>query len=949
MKKLFLVCALLFRALIATSQIIQTPTQQDYCTLQSVSFTYTSPAPTGTHYEWMYEDYTMGWSIAGPNNSFQLGPGPSFQIYTGSIGNVCMVRLLTIDDITGQIISADSRSIATSQPTSNIPYRFHTENSSCGTLEVPPLLDPWGGWPSRWAMWYKNGQPTGISSYQYTDPADSAWYEYKVRLNCGDTITTGLFYFPRPSAPTITAQGPTTFCTGDSVILTASSSAAIDNWYLNGVAITGSTGKTSLTVGSSGQYTMRSKFSNGNGTYCYLYSNAVSVTQNPGAYITGLSQACNGDSIQLTCTAASTYQWKRNGVNITGGTTQSIWVKQSGNYTVKTTGITCNNSPAKAITIYLNPSSLSVTPGTAQTLCSGSTVTLTAGGNNISTYQWLKNGVAMPGATSATATFTSNGNYKCVVANAIGCTKTTATVNISSNPNPTLPQKTIVLQPGSTGIDSYTTSDFGNFNTNFGNVSTIEVSNWYKYFRTAERGYINFDLSALPDETPIISANLRLYVDTTNKLNVNANLPNVLYFRRNTQSWNEQTISWSNAPDSTIFQQTVVPCSTITSKSYFTANIAPLVRHWMSNPSEKFGLLLQLEEFNQLTWIRILSSDHPTAAYRPKLTISYYYADIIPSGILHLCSGNGVTFTTNSGPYTYQWYRNGIAIAGATSASYSTATAGDYYVRLTAANGCSVKSLTKTVTVNAVPPINLSPSSDSTSYCSGVTSVTLKADSLSGYSFQWKRNNVNLGGAIYSSFTPNASGWYKVITTSNCGVTNADSIYVTKVNNPSAAITAGGPTTFCQGQSVVLTSNTYAGMALKWYRGTAYLTNTNPYTANVAGNYYVVQTASGCVDTSNTISVVINCREGDFTSQDIDMNVFPVPASDLINITLSGKDVFDDIRFELIDLSGKSLVVQEANGLTTELNTSVYSSGIYLIKAFQGNTLLAAKRIIISH
>jgi hypothetical protein len=253
------------------------------------------------------------------------------------------------------------------------------------------------------------------------------------------------------------------------------------------------------------------------------------------------------------------------------------------------------------------------------------------------------------GSNNTHINFYIYGNYKCVVANAIGCTKTTATVNVSANPNPTLPQKTIVLQPGSTGIDSYTTCEFGNFGTNYGNASTIEVSNWYKYFRTAERGYMNFDLSALPDETPIISANLRLYVDTTNKLNANANLPNVLYFRRNTQSWNEQTISWNNAPDSTIFQQTVVPCSTITSKSYFNANIAPLVRHWMSNPSEKFGLLLQLEEFNQLTWLRIFSSDHPTAAYRPKLTISYYYADIIPSGILHLCSGNGVTFTTNSG------------------------------------------------------------------------------------------------------------------------------------------------------------------------------------------------------------------------------------------------------------------------------------------------------------
>jgi hypothetical protein len=949
MKKIFILSLLLLRAFCSTAQVIQTPLAGDYCTLQSVFFTYTTLPPTGTHYEWMYEDYTAGWSLAGPNNVLYLGAQPSIQVFTGSIGTVCMVRLLTIDDLSGQIINSDGRSIASSKPSTNIPYRFHTENSSCGALEVPPLLDPWGGSPQRWAMWYKNGQATGISSYYYTDPADSAWYEYKVRLNCGDTMTTGLFYFPRPSAPILTAQGPTTFCTGDSVVLTASSSATIDNWYLNGVAIAGSTGKSSLKVGTTGQYTMRSKSSAGSGTFCYLYSNPISVTQNPGAYISGLSQACNGDSIQLTCTAASSYQWKRNGANIAGGNTQSIWVKQSGNYTVNTTGISCNNSQAKTVTIYLNPSSLSVTPGTAQTLCTGSTVTLTAGGNNISTYQWLRNGTAMPGATTATSTFTSTGNYKCVVANAIGCTKTTATVNVSSNPNPTLPQKTIVLQPGSTGIDSYTTSDFGNFSTNYGNASTIEVSNWYKYFRTAERGYLNFDLSALPEGTPIISANLRLYVDTTNKLNVNANLPNVLYFRRNTQAWNEQTISWNTAPDSTVFQQTVVPCSTITSKSYFTANIAPLVRHWMSNPSEKFGMLLQLEEFNQLTWIRILSSDHPTAAYRPKLTISYYYADITPSGILHLCSGNGVTFTTNTGPYTYQWFRNGSPIAGATTSSYSTATAGDYFVRLTAANGCSVKSLTKTVTVNAIPPINLTPSSDSASYCSGTTTVTLKADSLSGYSFQWKRNNVNIGGAIFSSFTPNASGWYKVITTSNCGITNTDSIHVTKVNNPSAAITAGGPTTFCQGQSVVLTSNTYAGMTLKWYRGTTYLSNINPYTASIAGNYYVVQTASGCVDTSNTISVVINCREGDFTSQNIDMSVFPVPAADIINITLDGKENFDDIRYELIDLSGKLLVAQQARGITTELNTSVYSSGIYLIKAFQGNTLLAAKRIIISH
>ncbi|MBP7166795.1 MAG: hypothetical protein KBB64_03980, partial [Bacteroidia bacterium] len=115
MKKLLLLSLLLFRAFIATSQIIQTPTQRDYCTLQAVSFSYTNPPPTGSHYEWMYEDYTMGWSLNGPNNTTQFIL-PSFQIYTGTIGGVCMVRLLTIDDLTGQIIYSDSRAIVSSKP-----------------------------------------------------------------------------------------------------------------------------------------------------------------------------------------------------------------------------------------------------------------------------------------------------------------------------------------------------------------------------------------------------------------------------------------------------------------------------------------------------------------------------------------------------------------------------------------------------------------------------------------------------------------------------------------------------------------------------------------------------------------------------------------------------------------------------------------------------------------
>ena len=47
--------------------------------------------------------------------------------------------------------------------------------------------------------------------------------------------------------------------------------------------------------------------------------------------ITGTSSICKGDSVLLTCTQAPQYLWN------TGDTTQTIWVKQTGSYSVKVT------------------------------------------------------------------------------------------------------------------------------------------------------------------------------------------------------------------------------------------------------------------------------------------------------------------------------------------------------------------------------------------------------------------------------------------------------------------------------------------------------------------------------------------------------------------------------------------------------------------------------------
>jgi len=77
---------------------------------------------------------------------------------------------------------------------------------------------------------------------------------------------------------------------------------------------------------------------------------------------------------------------------------------------------------------------------------------------------------------------------------------------------------------------------------------------------------------------------------------------------------------------------------------------------------------------------------------------------------------------------------------------------------------------------------------------------------------------------------------------------------------PSAIITAAGPTTFCQGGSVVLNANTGTGLTYQWaLNGTNISGATNAsYTANAAGSYTVtVFNAPTCSTLSSITSVSV--------------------------------------------------------------------------------------------
>ena len=181
------------------------------------------------------------------------------------------------------------------------------------------------------------------------------------------------------------------------------------------------------------------------------------------------------------------------------------------------------------------------------------------------------------------------------------------------------------------------------------------------------------------------------------------------------------------------------------------------------------------------------------------------------SGTLVFCTGGNTTLTSDSASGN-QWFVGNSPITGETNQTYLATAAGSYTVQVTDVNGCvSAMSAIATVTVNPLPATPTATPGGATTFCAG-GSVTLTSSSASGN--QWLLNGNPIGGATNQTYVATAAGSYTVTTTDGNGCTSAPSAAVVVTVNPLPAtptITPGGPTTFCAGGSVTLTSSAASG------------------------------------------------------------------------------------------------------------------------------------------
>ena len=183
---------------------------------------------------------------------------------------------------------------------------------------------------------------------------------------------------------------------------------------------------------------------------------------------------CKPGSVTLTTQydATLTYQWRRNGSNIAGATTNIYTANKTGNYTVKISNGICTKV-AQEVQVTANPKpvvTINNLDGT-NNLCVDASIKLKTSNGPGYTFQWYLDDVPIVGANTNIYNATTIGNYKVNVTNASGCFNTSAGYNIINAckleqftqvtiyPNPFTDAIAIVIPENEVKIDNFILTD----------------------------------------------------------------------------------------------------------------------------------------------------------------------------------------------------------------------------------------------------------------------------------------------------------------------------------------------------------------------------------------------------------------------------------------------------------------------------------------------------------
>ncbi len=658
-------------------------------------------------------------------------------------------------------------------------------------------------------QWYNDGV-TIPSATDSTYIANSSG-EYTVITKKGVcSVTYGPAYYSPSSDPlTITINQSI-----DTALYISVNADSI-RWYRNGQLIPDADGET-YGAGTTGNYSAKA-YSNG----CTILSDTVSVTVAPLPVITSSGTiSCNGfDTLRVqSAGSGNMYYWFYNGQYTGFSSTDTFYVaRYSGSYTVTDSlvGGEPHTSNTYEVTGLPWPTGISYT-GFG---CSSDSAVLSLPYFNSATYQWSKNGTLLSGQNGYGIDITSPGSYSATVSFSNGCsyTKDTTISTITNNFSVSITADSALCQAG---FDSL----YANVNGYTGGSIT------YTWTKSDSGGVFNFYNNNL----------LTVYVGQTSTYKVTVNINNQCY-----------------ASDSI----TIKVGGIITSPTFSTTGCS--VGDTFSINGDPGGMTYQWNKDGSSTGVTTSSY---AAMYPGVYTANAYYGGCSYSfgPVYYSPASNPLPLTIDQGYVgdtllsvtyglnSYQWYRNGQVITGATMFNYNVDSSGSYSVNATS-YGCTL--LSDTITINELPKpaIIASPITS----CNGVD--TLKTYSIgSGATYFWYFNGDPVATTTDTLYVAHYSGSYQVTDSVGNSISSISDTYVVEgLPLPSNELNVYYINSWglCQGDSAPAHVPYFNSAAYQWYKNDTAVSGAtnNNFSIFSAGDYSVIiNFAGGCSDTLNT-------------------------------------------------------------------------------------------------
>ena len=347
----------------------------------------------------------------------------------------------------------------------NTPPAIATDPvSQIKCIGSPVTFSVTGTGPNLTYQWRKNGSNiSGATNSSYIINSvvlgDDANYDVIVS-NAGCTsVTSAVAQLTVHAAPSISGQPqPLTLCEGGTANFSVSSSgipAPTYQWMKGGIDISGEVSSTfsipSVHPTDAAAYSVR--IVNSCGT---VVSNAASLNVNVSPAISSdpvSATRCAGSSVSFSASATGTnltYQWRKNGSNISGATNNSYTINSvassdAANYSVVVSNIGCTSATSANAALTVNARPTSTIVNSNVTICSQQATTIS--GNLTASGAWtlnLSDGQQLTGTGSSAFNFTVNPTNNTVytintLSDAL-CTSIsgdlTGSVNITTTPLP---------------------------------------------------------------------------------------------------------------------------------------------------------------------------------------------------------------------------------------------------------------------------------------------------------------------------------------------------------------------------------------------------------------------------------------------------------------------------------------------------------------------------------